>query len=262
MECKFFNTVQMRILGSLSLLMFMIALASYATLNFERVGYVNPSPATISVTGEGEMLAVPDIGQFSFSVTADGADAATAQEASGTKINAILAYLKEQGIEDKDIKVLNYNLFPKWKYEERLCPLGSYCPPGERVQDGFEVSQTVSVKVRDTKVAPVIIAGVGSHGATDISNLNFTIDDTDALRAEARVKAIADAKEKAAILAKQLNVRIVRFVGYYENGGNVEPYMDMRTMAAEEAKAGFGGAELPVGEQSTKVQVNVTYEVR
>ena len=262
MENKFFSTVQMRILGALSLLMLMIALASYAILNFEQVRFVNPTPATITVTGEGEVLTVPDVGQFSFSVTADSDDAATAQEISGTKINDILAYLKEQNIEDKDVKVQNYSLYPKWKYEERICPFGSYCPPGEQVQDGFTVSQSVSVKVRDTKAAPAIIAGIGERGATDISNLNFTIDDIDALQADARTKAITDAKEKAAVLAKQLNVRLVRLVSYYENSGNNPPYMEVRTQAYDKEESAFGGAELPVGEQSTIIQVNVTYEIK
>lgn len=262
MASEFFKSTPMRVLGALTLLMVLIALASYAQLNFARVDYANLNPATISVTGEGEVLAVPDIGQFSFSVTAEGDDAATAQEASGTKINNILAYLKEQGIEEKDIKTQNYNLYPRWRYEERLCPAGSYCPPGERVQDGFKVSQTVSVKVRDTKAAGSIIAGVGERGATNISSLNFTIDDVDALKAEAREAAIKDAEEKGALLAEQLGVRVVRILSYNE-GGYAQPYLETRAMSLDSAEAaGFGGSELPMGEESTKVQVTITYEIR
>ena len=259
---EYFKTAPMRILGSLLLFMALIALGSYAKLNFAKIEFINPSPATISVSGEGEVLAVPDIGQFSFSVNAEGDDAAKAQEESGTKINAILAYLKELSIEDKDVKTQNYNLYPKWRYEERLCLTNSYCPPGDRVQDGFEVSQTVSVKVRDTKTAGVIIAGVGDKGATNISNLNFTIDDVDALRAEAREAAIKDAEEKAGLLADQLGVQVVRLINYNEGGG-YQSYAETRTMSFDSAKeVGFGGPELPVGEQSTKVQVTITYEVR
>lgn len=246
------------------MLMVLIALGSYASLNFAKIKHVDPMPATISVAGEGEVLAVTDIGQFSFSVTAEGEDAPSAQEASGEKINAILTYLKEQGIEDKDIKTQNYNMYPKYRYEERICPAGSYCPPGERVPDGFEVTQSIIVKVRKTNQAPSIIAGVGERGATNISGLSFTIDDEEVLRDEARVKAIADAKEKAAALAEQLGVRLVRLASYYEESGYYEPYA-VRTMAfdmAEEAAVGFGGAELPMGEESTIVRVNVTFEVR
>lgn len=262
MDKGFFSTMQMRVLGALLLLMVMIALASYASLNFEKIRYVNPMPATISVAGEGEVLAVPDIGQFSFSVMAEAAEANVAQEMSGTKINEILGYLREQGIEDKDIKVEYYNLYPRWRYEERICPASSYCPPSEQIQDGFEVTQSIAVKVRDTKNAPAIIAGVGERGATNISNLNFTIDDIDALRDEARAKAIKDAQEKAVVLAAQLGVRIERMTAYYESGDSSQPYYKATPAAFDAVEEGFGGAELPVGEESTTVRVNVTYEVR
>ncbi|MCA9360831.1 SIMPL domain-containing protein [Candidatus Nomurabacteria bacterium] len=264
MNDGFFNTKQMRFLGALTLLMALIALASYATLNFEKVDFLNPVPATISVSGEGEILAVPDVAQFSFSVDAEGDTASEAQELSGTKINEILAYLNEQSIEDKDVKTQNYSLYPKWRYEEKVCAFNSYCPPGERVQDGFEVTQTVSVKIRDTKTAGSIIAGVGERGATNISSLNFTVDDTDALKDKARELAIKDAKAKAYMLADQLGVRIIRIASYYEEGGYSEPYFQAKTMSYDmaEESVGFGGAEIPVGEDSTVVRVNLTYEVK
>lgn len=266
MEKGFFQTPHLRILSALTLLMLVIALGSYATLNFEKVDFINPTPATISVSGEGEVLAVPDVGQFSFSVQATADDAAAAQEESGTKINTILAYLKDQGIEDKDIKTQNYNLYPKYRYEERICPVGnSYCPPGERVADGFEVTQTVSVKVRQTDTSGKIIAGVGERGATNISGLNFMIDDTDALKADARAEAIKDAQEKAQVLADQLGVRIVRMASFSEDGGNYRPYPYERTMSLESmdsAEKAFGGADMPVGEESTTVHVTITYEVK
>lgn len=264
METTFFNSKMGRLLGSLSLAMLILALGSYALLNINKLDSSADMVATISVNGTGEVLAVPDIGQFSFSVNADGETADAAQEASGTKINAILAYLKEQGVEDKDIKTANYTLYPKYRYEERVCAFNSYCPPGERIEDGFEVDQTVTVKIRETDKATTIIAGVGEQGATNISGLDFTIDDMEALRTEAREKAIADAKEKAETLAQQLGVRLVRIVSYYENNGNYpEPYYDTKVMTMEATEsAGFGGAELPVGENSTTASVSITYEIK
>ena len=258
----FFKTPGNRILGSLVLLTAIIAMGSYAALNFEMKKHADPMAMTISVSGEGEVMAVPDIGRFSFSVQAEGNTATAAQEESSTRINGILAYLSEQGVEEKDIKTENYNLYPRWSYEQRICPAGSYCPPGERVQDGFEVSQTVTVKVRNTDEAGVIISGVGELGATNISGLDFTVDDTTKLKEEARAQAIADAQAKANVLANQLGVRIVRMVSYYEEGGR-DVYFESKVMAMEMASddGGFGGPELPVGEESTVARVNVTYEV-
>lgn len=258
-----FNSMQMRILVGLILLMIIIALGSFASLNFEKMRFVNPTPAVITVSGEGEMLAVPDIGTFSFSVTADAADAATAQEESGKKINAILAYLREQGVADKDVKVEYYNLNPKYRWEQEACTFGNICPPGNQVQDGFEVTQQVAVKVRETNKAPAIISGVGQAGATNISNLSFTIDDIEKLRAEARAKAISDAQEKAQVLAKQLGVRLVKITGFYESGDGSPMYYKAGVMSEMNvASDGYGGAELPVGEESSKVNVSVTYEIR
>lgn len=258
----FFESKQVRFLSSLVLLMVVVALASYALLNLKQMRYVDPYPATISVSGEGEVLAVPDVGQFSFSVTGEGAEATVAQEASGTKINDILAFLREQGIEDKDIKVEYYNLYPKYRWEQQVCAVGMYCPPGKQVQDGFEVTQQVSVKVRDTEKAPAIIAGVGERGATNISNLSFTVDDVTALQAEARTKAIEDAQVKAKDLANKLGVRLVRVSGFYEESDYPQP-LYKSAVAMDMAEGGaFGGAELPVGEESTKIRVNVTYEIK
>jgi hypothetical protein len=259
---ELFKSTQMRILAALALLMAVIALGSYASLNFEKLNYLDPMPTTITVTGEGEVLAIPDVGTFSFAVTADGFDAPTAQEESGTKVNDILAFLAEQNIAETDIKTQNYNLNQKWKYEQGVCFSEGYCPTN-RVEDGYTVSQRITVKVRETDIAAAVIGGVGERGATNISSLNFTVDDTDALRAEARAIAITDAREKAVVLAEQLGVQIVRLSGYYENNNrnSYEPYYDMRAMGLAE-DSDFGGAELPMGEEPTSVEVSVIYTVK
>ncbi len=260
MDHHFFHSTFNRALGSLTLVVVVIALLSYAYLTLEQAKHANNMPSTISVGGKGEVLAVPDLGQFSFTVQAQASTSEEAQGQSATKMNAILAYLKEQGIEDRDIKTEGYNLVPRYRFEERPCPINTFCPPGEQIEDGFEVFQTVTVKVRATDKAGAIIAGVGEREASNISGLTFTIDDTDALKAEAQRVAIEDAKAKAEILADQLGVEIVRMVSYYEDMG-MYPMYD--TPVAMEAKAGdFMSPELPVGEETTSVTVNVTYEVK
>jgi uncharacterized protein len=260
---SFFGDKHNRLLGSTVLMMAILALASYAILNFRMTTTSYPMPTNISVTGDGEATAIPNVGQFSFSVMAEGKTASEAQELSGTKINAILGYLREQGVEDKDVKTSGYYLSPKYRYEEVMC-IDWNCPPSEPIQDGFEVSQTVEVKVRDTAKSGALIAGVGEKGATNLSGLNFIVDDTSAVKAEARTKAVADAKAKAEKLAADLGVELVRITSYYENEGYYpDPYYYAKSeMSFDASNEAFGGAEMPVGETSTKVQVNVSYEVR
>jgi uncharacterized protein len=263
MEQTFFSRKSNQVLASLALFMVVVALGMYSHYTWVQSEYMNYGPTTISVTGEGEVQAIPDIGEFSFSVNAEGDDAATAQTESATKINAILAYLKAEGIEEKDIKTEYYNLYPKYRYEERVCMMNTYCPPGEQVPDGFEVSQSVRVKVRSTDTAGQLISGVGDLGATNISSLSFTIDDESALTDAARTAAIEDAQAKAEVLAKQLGVRIVKMMGYYEDEGYGQPYYGMGSaMEMKSVSMDAVAPEMPTGENTISRRVTITYQIR
>lgn len=255
-----------RALISLVLIAAVFALVAYANLALKNAEHLNLGPTTIQISGEGEVLAKPDIGAFSFAVQAEGETASEAQTASAEAINAILEYLEGEGVAENDIKTQNYNLNQKWSYQERVCLPNNYCPPGERVADGFEVFQNVTVKVRDLESAGSLISGVGDRGATNVSSLQFTIDDESALKAEARKEAIADAKEKAKVLADELGMRLGRVVNFYENeGGYPMPYY------AEDRALGMGGdmmeqsavsPAMPAGENTIRSQVNIVYELR
>lgn len=258
---SFFSLWYVRALAVLALAGIVLALVAYAHLAVKQARYSNYGPTTINVRGEGEVFAKPDIGKFTFAVRAEGDDAAAAQEQSATAMNEILAYLTEAGVAEDDVKTVGYYLNPKYVYEDRICPVGSFCPPSSPVADGFEVSQTVEVKVRNLDGSGELIAGVGERGATDISSLQFTIDDESNLKAQARDEAIADAKEKAKVLADSLDVRLVRMIGYYEDEGYYPPYY-ASDMAMERSAVGGMAPNMPTGENSISSNVNITYEIR
>lgn len=251
---KTFNSI----LATLVLVGLLLALGAYAYQTIKNANQGPMGPTTITVIGVGEMTATPDVAGFSFSVNATGTDATAAQGASAEKMNAIVSYLKESGVEDKDIKTENYTLYPNYRYINQPCTV-NYCPPGEQVTDGFQASQMVSVKVRNTEQAGPLLAGVGERGATDISGLGFTVDDEETVKAEARELAIADAKAQAEALAEQLDVDLVKLVGFYEDAPYY-PYdghamMDRAMSKAESAPS------VPVGENKTTVRVNLTYQI-
>mgnify|MGYP000079536493 CR=1 FL=1 len=216
---------------------------------------------TISVSGEGEVFAVPDIAEFSFSVVEENDTVTEAQKIAAQRINSILDFLKKSNIEETDIKTTNYNVYPRYDYVQKDC-VNNFCPPGERVLKGFEVNQSISVKVRDTKEAGDVLAGIGELGATNISGLNFTIDDEEDLQKQARKSAIEDAQKKAKQLAKDLNVKLVRVVSFSESGD--QPYYKSFAFAevATLDAVGGGAPEIPVGENKITSNVSITYEIR
>lgn len=265
MEGKsFFGKEYVQVLLTIALVGVIAALASYAYYTLKQSEGVYTGATTITVQGEGEATAVPDIGMFSFSVMAEGTTATEAQDKSAESINTITAYLTEAGIAEEDVKTENYYLSPTYDYGNEVCPMYSYCPPSDPVIDGYQVSQTVTVKVRDLEQSGTLISGVGERGATNISGLQFTIDDESQFKAEAREAAIADAKEKANQLAEQLGVRIVRMTGYWEEQGGYYPMYDKYGYGGDMAmeQSAMSAPSMPTGENTVMSTVSITYEVK
>ncbi len=253
-------------LAVLVLLGAFLAVKTLAELkNYRYIGGGVPVSNTITVSGKGEVFAVPDIATFSFSVVEEKKTAAEAQKAATDKINKAIIYLKGKGVGEKDIKTLGYNVYPKYEYQQmrpEICPQYG-CPPGKQVLTGFEVNQTISVKARDTKIAGELLAGIGELNVQNISGLDFTIDDEEKLMAEARKVAIADAKNKAEELADDLEVRLVRIVNFSESGAPYPMYYGKGLEA--DGRGGVATSmppEVPVGENKIISNIAITYEIR
>lgn len=223
---------------------------------------INPAYNSISVSGVGEAVSIPDVASFSFGVSVDAKMVSDAQTQVTEKMDAILSGLEALGIEEKDVKTTNYSVWPKYTYEPTVCTL-NFCPPSRQIADGYTVSHNVSVKIRKTEEAGQALALVGEKGATDLSGISFTIDDPDKILDEARAEAIKDAKEKAKMLSKELGVRLVRVVSFYDNtGGGPTPYY-AEGMGGDMVKTTMASAPtIPTGENKVMVNVTVTYEIR
>lgn len=221
-----------------------------------------PAHETISVTGEGEAFAVPDIAVFSFSVSADASEVGTAQAQVTAKMNPIIDALKGMGIEERDIKTTDYSAYPKYVSEASICS-PTYCPPSRgQVQQGYTATHSISVKVRKTEDAGKALSLVGEMGATGLSGISFTVDDPDMVTEQARAEAIADAREKAKSLSKDLGVRLGKIVNYYDNSGGPY-YYGMGGDAEFAVKANSAPVPtLPVGENKVRASVTVIYEIR
>lgn len=220
----------------------------------------NPPVNTISVSGMGDAVATPDIARISFTVQESAASVAAAQTAATKRTNDALAAAKGLGILDKDVKTTAYSVYPQ--YENTVCAPGTACiQNGSPKISGYQVSQSVTIKVRDTAKAGDVLQKLGTLGVQNISGPDFSVDDDSTVTAEARGKAITDAREKAEVLANQLGVRIVRVVSFSENSNT--PYPTYSSVS----KAGMMDSvapapSLPVGQDETKVTVQITYEIR
>lgn len=230
----------------------------------EYIGSGVTATNTITVSGTGDVLAVPDVATFSFTVSKEDKVISAAQDFVASTTNNILASLKNDfKISDNDIQTESYDINPVYDYVNYTCVANVPCRQGNQVLRDYQVSQTVSVKIRDTSKSGDILGMVGGSGATDVTNLVFSIDKPDDLNNQARSKAIAQAQGKAEELAKELGVSLIRVVGFNEEGENPYPVYAKSAVTME---MGGGAAvpapEIPTGENKITSNVSVTYEIK
>jgi len=259
-----------RIQGALTLVLILLAAFLFANTlkslrEFNYVGGGVPPTNVITVSGEGEVFAVPDTAEFTFTIFEEGKTVAEVKTAATTKANDAIQALKERGVEEKDIKTMSYNLNPKYEWQPATCV--RYPCDRKQVQVGFTLNQSIRVKVRAIDTAGEMLEVVTDKGVQSVSGLTFTIADEDSVQAEARRQAINEAKAKAEKLASDLGVSLVRIVGFNEERGWPMPYYAERAMMEEAAPMGVGGGEtsapaVPAGENRVVSNVYITYEVR
>lgn len=205
---------------------------------------------SIMISETGEVYASPDLAVISFSVVNEAKSVTDAMNENSATMNYVISTVKEQGIEDKDLKTTSFNIYPRYEYSE-----GTY---GKRTLVGYEIVQELQVKIRDLGKIGIIIEKATDSGANRVSSLYLTIDDQDALKKQAREQAIAQARVKAEELAVQLGVKLGKIVSFNENF--YVPYYNTQFSMAE----GIGGAEAPdiqTGENKISVSVVITYEI-
>lgn len=210
-----------------------------------------------SVVGSGTVYAKADIANISVGLkTGAKKTAAEATLDSTTKMNNIIAEVKKLGIEDKDIKTSDYNLSPVYNYTN---------DKGQELI-GYEVTQTLTLKIRDLSKIGDVISKTTAQGANQVGNISFTIDDEFALKNQARELAITKAKEKAVLIAKQSGMKLGEIKSVVENSDPVISPMAYTNAKMDLSFAGGGVAvtspSIQSGQNEIKVDVTLVYEVK
>jgi len=254
--------MQTAIVVALSMLSVFLLFQTFGVIKSNSNIGIEPGQNIISVSGKGEVFATADIANFTYTVEQEGSTVADAQKKAGEVSAKAIKVLKSAGIEDKDMKTTGYNVGPKYEYNTKPC--GAYgCPPGNPTIVGYTVSENIRVKVRKIDTAGTIISNLGETGVTNLSNLDFTVDDEDVLSEEARSLAIVDAKNKAKKLAKDLGVSLGEVVNFNEETGGSRMYYDKAYgVNAQGLGAPVANVTIQKGENKITVNVNVTYRIR
>ena len=261
------------------------SLAYSEILRSKYIGLDVTAANTISVTGEADVYSTPNLAVMDFTVLSEAKTVADAMKDSSAKMNAITAAVKALGVEDKDLQTTNFDISPRYDYVKTVttpvipqAPIAPsdagtasgavaqpnvsyYYPDGKQVLSGYDVTVTLTVKMRDLSKIGDIIQAATTAGANQTGSLQFTIDNPDSIQAQARQQAIAKAKTQALTLADQLGVKLVRITSFSEN--NVRPLVyNANSTAVETAAAPAAAPVVSAGQNKVSDSVTITYEIQ
>ncbi len=226
------------------------ALAQASASSAAAVSAEAVKPATLNLSAYGETRVRPDMATITLGVSVEAPGAADAVKANAAKMTAVIAALKKAGVADKDIQTSSLNLSPQYVYQENLPPRLT----------GYQVSNQVTITVRDlAKLGQTVDATVGA-GATNVNNISFGLADPKGAEDAARLQAVAALQAKAELYARATNHRIARLASLSEGGGYTPPSppMPMYAMARME-KA--DSTPVAAGEVVVRIDVNAVYEL-
>lgn len=196
----------------------------------------------ITVTGDGDAEAVPDTAVFRIGVEARRPTVAEARDTSARAQQAVIAALRSGGIAENHIQTQQLTIQPDYEYTEA----------GRRLL-GYVATNTVQVRSTDLdRLSQTIDAAVTAGGdVVRLEGIQFELDDPEAVRAQAREKAVARARAKAQQLAQLLGARLgpAVFVEEVSSAMPPQPMMRMEAAAAD--------AATPIQRGTTEVRVEV-----
>ena len=214
-----------------------------------------PRVATMSLEGTATVKAEPDMASVTTGVTTSALTAREALDANNTAMANLLALIKNAGVADKDMQTSNFSVQPQYVYSDKTDSNGYRLPP--KIV-GYEVSNNLTVNLRDLDNLGLVLDQMVSAGSNTIGGIGFAVSDNTELRNQARRDAMQAALEKAALYAETAGVCLDRIVSIRENGGYFpEPNM-MRDMVMVEK-----AASVPVagGEVGYSMTVSVEWEL-
>jgi uncharacterized protein YggE len=234
-----------------------LAATGVAVVSILRDRIVNQQFRQVTVTGQGRVSYQPDIAILNLGVQID--KATTSEEALNKlneKITKIVTAVKAENIPDSDITTLNYSLYPQYDYKDNISQV-----------TGYNANQQVTVKIeaydQDRDHLNRVISAAAKAGVNQVNSLMFDYSKMNDLKQMARLKAIADAREKGIYMANAAGVELKEIAGWYENMVvNPSTYNSYNQGGGGMGGGGYVSPQTPVGSQEIVLEINLTYNLK
>jgi uncharacterized protein YggE len=218
------------------------------TLSCQAADTNSPTPAVITVSGEGLVTAVPDMASVMVGVTTQAREATEAMAANNRAMASLVAALDKFGVAATDRQSSGFNIYPR--YDRQIDGRNS------TEITSYVVSNQMTVRYRDMARLGELLSAVVASGSNQLGSLSFGNTDEAELLDEARTRAVANARHKASLYAEAAGGKLGRVVSISEAGAP-QPSPLMRAGMAMQMEA----VPVAAGENEYRAVVNVVFEL-
>lgn len=148
-------------------------------------------PNTIAVSGMAEQEVAPDMAYIDVGINVRAADAETARTQEAQIASQIRRALLGLAITDNDLQNTSYYLYQEYKVDRN----------GVRTADKYVLDSSIKVTVKDLDKLSQVIDNVVEAGATNISNITYTLSTQNIIQRQLLATAVENARDKAAVVA-------------------------------------------------------------
>lgn len=218
-------------------------------LNIHQLQLIRNDSQLLSVSATAKAESTPDIAVVTLGVVSEGSTAQSVKDQSDNKMNQVLSFIKQSGIEARDIKTSQFYISPKYSYSNQ-----------QQTLVGYQVNQTITIKVRNidksSQQLGVIVDGAIANGANQIQGIDFSFENNENLVQNARKNAINKAKINALQIAQDAGLKLGRIVNVVTaDSGNPGPMLT-HSMALAKANP---SSQIELGSQEVFATVTVIF---
>jgi uncharacterized protein YggE len=240
------------------LLRYVVIGLSLLLVAFSLIGPLCPSPVqaagetkTLTTYGEAQITIAPDTAQMTFGVENEAHTAVAALQANAAAMEKVIASLKKQGIEEKNIQTSGFSLYPNYEYTRQN-------NREVRVLTGYRVNNNVVIKTKQLKDLGKIIDTTVSSGANVVRSISFGIEDTGAIEKQVLAEAVKHARTKADALAAATNSRVTGILNIEETGNSGFEPLAVKRM---EMAADMAATPIEPGQLTLSTGVKITFTI-
>ncbi|MEJ1160438.1 SIMPL domain-containing protein [Prosthecomicrobium sp. N25] len=234
--------------GSLATALAAVMLTGVLALRVQPAEAAEPVSPSLTITGRGEVTAVPDVVRFTIGVATEARTAGEALAENSKAVSAVVAEAEALGIDKRKISTARLLVQPVY---------ASRKVNGREVQEvsGYAVTNALSLEISPVAKAGSVIDRLVGKGANTIDSIAFEVSDADARLDEARTSAVKAARARAELYAAAAGVRLGRVLEIRETSREM-PMPRMRPMASKAA-----APPIEAGEATLGAEVDVTFEI-